>query len=264
MAKDFEHTGSKSSAWGGKPAKRALDCLFMQGELMISARVNFHKVYDLTERVLPDDVDTTMPTREEHARFLVTRYLQANGLGQPAEIAYLLKNTKPLVTATLQDMVSSGELVQINVADGAYYALPDFPAPLNESLPRRKVRILSPFDNLVIQRKRMQALFDFDYQIECYVPEAKRKFGYFCLPVLWDGRLVARMDCKADRKESRLEIHHLAFESDFSESEAFYSALEWELASFLKFNNCERMRLHRTTPTRHKPRLKAALKNLGK
>jgi len=87
MAKDFEHKGKKTREWTSKPSKRALENLFMQGELMVPYRNNFHKVYDLTERVLPDNVDTSLPSPEEFARFLITRYLQANGLGQASEIS---------------------------------------------------------------------------------------------------------------------------------------------------------------------------------
>ena len=159
MAKDFVHTGKKTGEWTSKPAKQALECLFMQGDLMISSRVNFHKVYDLTERVLPEGTNTTLPTAEEYARFLITRYLQSNGLGQASEISYLLRNTKPLVATTLQEMVSNRELLMLSVGDNSYYALPDSLELLNKPLSRSKLKILSPFDNLVIQRKRMQALF---------------------------------------------------------------------------------------------------------
>jgi len=86
MAKDFGHTGKKTGEWNSKPAKRALEYLFMQGALMVPFRVNFHKVYDLTERVLPEETDTTLPNPKEYARFLVIRYLQANGLGRSGEI----------------------------------------------------------------------------------------------------------------------------------------------------------------------------------
>ena len=82
-----------------------------------------------------------------------------------------------------------------------YFALPESLELLRKPLSRSKLKILSPFDNLLIQRKRMKTLFSFDYQIECYVPEGKRQYGYFSLPILWDGKLVARMDCKADRKK---------------------------------------------------------------
>ncbi len=262
MAKDFEHTGKKTGEWKSKPAKRALEYLFMQGELMAPYRVNFHKVYDLTERVLPDDTDTTLPDPEEYARFLITRYLQANGLGKSAEIAYLLKNTKPLVSATLQEMVSNGELLQISVGGSSNYALPDSLELLSKPLARIKLKILSPFDNLLIQRKRMQMLFGFDYLIECYVPEAKRQYGYFSLPVLWNAKLVARMDCKAERKKSLLHIHHLALEPRLVKTDVFFLALHKELASFLQFNNCSNLRLHRTSPANLKPVLQNVINSL--
>ena len=264
MAKDFESTGKKTGEWKSKPAKRALETLFMQGELMVPCRVNFHKVYDLTERVLPEGIDTAPPSPEEYARFLITRYLQANGLGQPAEMAYLLKGTKPLVSATLQEMVSNRELLKVHVGSDSYYALPASLELLSQPLARSKLKILSPFDNLLIQRKRMQALFGFDYQIECYVPEAKRQYGYFSLPILWDGKLVARLDCKAERKKSRLHIHHLALEPGLVKTDAFFLALQKELVPFLQFNNCSHIQLHRTSPAHLKPVLQNVLNGLPK
>jgi uncharacterized protein len=264
MAKDFEHSGTRTADWRSKPTKRALEYLFMQGELMVPCRTNFHKVYDLTERVLPEGTDTTVPDREEHVRFLITRYLMANGLGQSAEIAYLLKDTKPLVSATLQEMVSNGELHQIRVGEHGYYAFPASLELLSSRLARSKLKILSPFDNLLIQRKRMQRLFGFDYLIECYVPETKRQYGYFSLPILWDGRLVARMDCKAERKASLLHIRHLALEPSLAKTEAFAIALCNELADFMRFNDCTDLRLHRTSPSNFKPVLQTAIKSLTK
>ncbi|MGZ2370441.1 winged helix-turn-helix domain-containing protein [Ancylomarina sp. YFZ004] len=261
MAKDFEHTGKKGVDWTSKPAKRALEQLFIQGELMILSRHNFHKVYDLTERVLPKGIDTRMPTSEEYARFLITRYLEANGLGQAAEMAYLLKNTKPLLNATLKDMLSNGEVLQITVGENSYYALPTSLELLNKTHSRSQLKILSPFDNLLIQRKRIQSLFNFDYQIECYVPEPKRQYGYFSLPILWDGKLIARMDCKADRKTSVLHIKHLALEDGLLKTEAFAIALSKELAAFMQFNDCASIQLHKTTPASFKNTLQSVLKD---
>lgn len=262
MAKDFEHTGMKVGAWKAKPAKQALEYLFMQGDLMVSSRVNFHKVYDLTEQVLPEGTDTTLPDGEEYSRFLITRYLRANGLGQSAEIAYLLKDTKPLISATLQNMVSAGELLQVGVADEVYHVLPASLQLLNKPLVRSKLKILSPFDNLVIQRKRMKTLFGFDYLIECYIPELKRRYGYFCLPILWHGKLVGRMDCKAQRDESVLHVHHFALEPKVLKTEALLIALSTELKSFMQFNQCEKIRLHRTSPAMLKTKLKASISDL--
>jgi len=262
MAKDFEQSGKKRGEWTSKPAKQALEYLFMQGELMISSRVNFHKVYDLTERVLPEDTDTTLPHPEEYARYLITRYLRANGLGQATEIAYLLRNTKPLVATVLQEMVSNGELQKISVHNNSYYIVPSSLELLNKPLSRSRLKILSPFDNLLIQRKRMKALFNFDYVIECYVPETKRQYGYFSLPILWDGKLVARMDCRAERKKSLLHIHHLALEPWLIKTDDFTLAFYKELQSFLQFNNCNHLKLHRTTPANFKPTLQVVIKSL--
>lgn len=256
MAKDFEDEKSKSKSkpgdWKSKPSKQALETLYMQGDLMTSSRVNFHKVYDLTERVLPEGIDTSEPSVDEYSRFLITQYLLANGLGQAAEIAYLLKNTKPMVTATLQEMAANGELVELTVDSHHYFALTASLETLSKPLARSKLKILSPFDNLLIQRKRMRALFDFDYLIECYVPEAKRQYGYFSLPILWDGKLVARMDCKVDKSKSILNIKHLALEPSLAKNpvktEAFYLALHKELDAFLTFHNCHLVQIHKTSP----------------
>lgn len=252
MARDFEHSGKKVGEWGAKPAKQALEYLFMQGDLMIESRVNFQKVYDLTERVLPEGIDRSLPSPEEYARYLIIGFLRANGLGQPSEMAYLLTNTKQLVATTVKHMVEAGELQQVLVAGNSYYALPDSLELLDKPLSRSKLKILSPFDNLLIQRKRMQALFDFDYQIECYVPQAKRKYGYFSLPILWNGKLVARMDCKADRKTGILHILYLAVEPRVKKVEVFAQALRREMKVFLKFNNCNQVILHRVSPDKLK------------
>jgi len=262
MARDFDHGGEERGDWGSKPAKRALEYLFMQGELMVPYRVNFQKVYDLTERVLPEDTDTSLPSPEEYSRFLITRYLKANGLGQATEIAYLLKNTKPLVSATMKEMVSGGELLEIDVSGNTYCALPASLDLLSKPLSRSKLKLLSPFDNLLIQRKRMQDLFDFNYMLECYVPEDLRQYGYFSLPILWDGKLVARMDCKAERTKSLMHVKHLSLEAGPVKRNAFALALGRELVSFLKFNECDRVRLHRCSPAGFKPELEEAMKHL--
>ena len=262
MAKDFESLGKKSNDWSSQPVKQALGNLFMQGDLMISCRRNFHKVYDLTENVLTDDLDCSMPTEEEYVRFLITRFLQANGLGQASEITYLLKNIKSMASVKLQEMVLSGELLQIQVGDNMYYALSSSLDLLNKPLSKSKLKILSPFDNFLIQRKRIQALFGFDYQLECYVPEAKRKFGYFVLPILWDGKLVARMDCKVDRKASVMHVHKLILEPDLKKTEAMALALSKELVPFIEFHNCNRLIIHNTFPNGFKPMLEKLASNL--
>ncbi|GAM60680.1 cytoplasmic protein [Vibrio ishigakensis] len=238
MAKDFESKRNPNEVWGSKPTKQALECLYMQGDLMISERNNFHKVYDITERVLPQGIDVSTPSPEEHARFLVTNYLEANGIGTLSQMSYLLKGVKSNVKQALTELAEDKLITPIEIAGNSYFSLPHSLDLLNQRLNRRQAKILSPFDNLLIQRKRAQQLFDFDYLLECYVPQAKRKYGYFCLPILWDGDLVAMADCKTNKKESVLEVLNLFVEPKLKHKDAFIEALQQELMAFAKFNNC--------------------------
>ena len=249
MSRDFEGERKFRGEWYYKSTKRALEHLFMEGKLMVPRRINFQKVYDLTERVLPPDIDTSLPSNEEYARYLIEGFLNANGIGKLEEMIYLRKKVKPFVNHALKDMLLNRELIELKIAGEKYYALPNTLELLDRPLSRNKLKILSPFDNLLIQRKRMQALFDFDYQIECYLPESKRIYGYFSLPILWDGRLVARMDCKADRTNGFLHVHHLVLEPALKKIDAFSHALNKELYLFMKFNDCDQVKFHKVTPT---------------
>lgn len=244
QARDFEFKrDGRIGMWDWKPAKQALEQLFMEGKLMTLRRQGFHKVYDLTERVLPSEVDTSMPTEQEYGHFLVTRYLRANGPGQASEIAYLRAGMKPVVERVMAEMLEQGEIIPLSIKSKLYFALPSSLQLLNRTLSRKRLRILSPFDNLLIQRKRMQHFFDFDYQLECYVPAQKRKYGYFCLPVLWNGRLVARLDCKAERKGKMLLIRNLVTELTVRDKGRLVDSLVNELIHFAAFNQCDAIRV---------------------
>lgn len=238
LARDFEHDGEKLEAWQSKPAKKALEYLFMQGDLMIASRRNFQKVYALTEQVLPEDIDDSFPSDEEYARHLITRFLGCNGLALAKEFGYLLKKMKPSIRSALAEMLNAGEVQIIRVSGKEYYILNSSFDLLTKPLNRSQVKILSPFDNLLIQRQRMRDIFAFNYQIECYVPAGKRIFGYFVLPVLWSGRFAARIDCKADRKTKILHIHSTHIETWVKDKAAFLEALERELLHFMTFNGC--------------------------
>ena len=250
QARDFAHTKAKGAAgwWEWKPAKVALEQLFMQGDLMICERRGFQKVYDLTERVLPSEVATSMPSAEEFQRHLITNYLSANGIGTAAEIAYLRKGLRADIERQCQAMLSASELLEVAVAGQNYYALPGLTERLSVALSRSKVRILSPFDNLLIQRKRTLQLFGFDYQIECYVPAAKRKYGYFTLPIIWGQSFAGRVDAKIDRKSGALYLQNLHVET--TSIEAFTKALIPALKEFMSFNQGRTMQVKKiSSPT---------------
>jgi len=234
-AKDFnDPRKTKNGWWDWKPAKKALEQLFMEGELMAVKRQGFQKVYDLTERVLPSNIDTSTPSEAEYFQHLVVNYLNANALGTTEQITYLLKGLKAPVKKYCQQMVEQGLLITVTVNNQTYFALPSINKLLKQKLTRKKVKILSPFDNLLIQRKRIKTLFDYDYQIECYVPAAKRKVGYFSLPLLWGSKFSGRMDVKMDRKFGILNILNLHLETD--NADEFIVDLKSTLDKFLAFN----------------------------
>ncbi len=239
MAKDFDSKAHKTDGWHTKPTKQALENLYMQGDLMISERRGFHKVYDLTSRVLPSGIDISMPTPQEHAQFLVMNYLKAHSFGTVPEMTYLLKDVKAHVTQAIDELLQMGEIERIKIGELECVVDSKALSLLDKRINRKRAKILSPFDNLLIQRKRANTVFHFDYLIECYVPQAKRQFGYFCLPILWDGRLVARADCKVDKQNSTLNVLHLFTEPSLRNRDAFLTALEQELQAFAKFNQCE-------------------------
>jgi len=142
-------------------------------------------------------------------------------------------------------MLEEGQLIQVQVSDALYYALPDVPNLISQKLSQSKVKILSPFDNLLIQRKRTKELFDYDYQIECYVPADKRKYGYFSLPLLWGQNFAGRMDVKMDRATGTLKLQNLHIETH--EHENFLRALKPALSKFRVFNKGQSIDLIRIT-----------------
>tara|TARA_B110000444_G_scaffold258930_1_gene301202 strand:+ start:515 stop:1228 length:714 start_codon:yes stop_codon:yes gene_type:complete len=230
--------------WARSLSKMALEQLFMEGELMVSRRINFHKVYDLRERVLPSSIDVSTPTSEELCGHLIGSYLRAQGLARIAELSYLRKGLGKQMSQTVADFVEEGMLQMLEVNGQIYYATPKSLELIAQGLPSPKLRILSPFDNAVIQRKRLASLFGFGYQMEYYVPKAKRKYGYFCLPILQGNRFLARLDAKADRKSGIFHVMNLYLESAVNNREAFLEVLDAELERFAKFNTCTAVEIH--------------------
>ncbi|MCC3745820.1 winged helix-turn-helix domain-containing protein [Rouxiella badensis] len=205
--------------WDWKPHKRHLETLFTSGELMVAERRNFHRVYDLRSNILPHWDDATQTLSQEHAEFdMLCRSAQALGIFRIEWLAdyYRLKrvNSKKL-TAQLLDL---GLITPVEVAG--------FSSPLyvHQSLHRLLAEaeagkitstvttLLSPFDPVVWDRRRALELFNFDYRIECYTPEAKRQYGYFTLPILNRGEIIGRTDAKMHRKQGILEIKSLHLE----------------------------------------------------
>ena len=240
FARDFEDPRkTRKGWWDWKPAKRALEHLFLEGELTTLERDGFQKRYELTERFLPPHVDTREPSAEEHADHVIDRGLAAHGFATEKTLCGFRRDARvrSKVRQRLRERTAAGDLDEHRAANGdKLYTVPGaFDRPARK--PPEVTRILSPFDNVVIQRHRAVAVFDFDYTIECYTPEAKRQFGYFALPIVFRDAFVGRMDCKAHRAERRFEVKALYLERDVPE--AFLPSFRSAVVDYAKFTGCD-------------------------
>ncbi len=244
-AGDFEKSQHKNGSWWDwQPAKQALEQLYMQGELMVVRRDNFQKVYDFTENVLPSNIDCTVPTTQDYADHLISRFLQSHVFGTVSQISYLRPEMKKPVQQQMLALLDSGKVERFSYRDQTYYW---DPSVVTASKKSQRLHLLNPFDNFVIQRQRLQHWFDFDYQIEVYVPAAKRKIGYYSLPILYQGRLIGQVDMKADRQRGLLLLQHLLISSEVKLTSRLANALNRALQAYATFNGCENWQLVRAT-----------------
>ena len=204
---DLDEPGDRieGEMWGWSDGKVALEALFLTGRVSTAYRNNFVRHYDLTSRVLPESIlSLPTPDREEAQLEMLRRSARALGVATYDDLAdyYRLKN--PTARPLIARLVERGELIEVEVEGwpGVAYLHPQAVTP-------RRVEgstLLSPFDSLIWHRARTERLFGFHYRIEIYVPAPKRVYGYYVLPYLLDGHLVARVDLKSDRKNGRLQV----------------------------------------------------------
>lgn len=216
---DFARTDGKAGGWWEwKTEKRALEMLFTAGELMIARRVNFQRVYDLRERVLPSWHDGRLPAPEEARRELALKAVRALGITTARWVADYFRTEKRETLDTVSALAREGALLTARVEGWDEPALfhPENRKLVNDAAAGRLgaelTTLLSPFDPLVWDRARARAAFGFDYRLECYTPAPKRRYGYFTLPILRRGALVGRLDAKAHRKEGVFEVKSVHLE----------------------------------------------------
>jgi len=258
-------TTKRADWWDWKPAKKALEQMYMQGDLMVSDRAGFQKTYDLTERVLPSHVNSQMPSMEEFAVHIVDQQLRCHGFASLKGLTYQRRNAelRKAVKALVNERLAQRTLEQVQVSSGEVFILET--DALERPLTRlnNRILILSPFDNSVIQRERLKTLFQYDYQLECYVPAAKRQYGYFCLPLLYRDEFIGRMDCKAHRKVSHFEIKSLHLEQHSFDEELVITAFVDAITEFCHFQKCDSVSLAKAHPEHLARRFRSALKHSG-
>ncbi len=201
---ESEPRGRKGPWWDRSDTKWVAEALWAAGVLTTATRVGFARHYDLTERVLPPEVVAREVDDDEAVRELVLRAATALGVATEADIRDYFRLGPKQIKPAIAALVAEGELEPVEV-DGwggpAYLRAGQVVARRD-----RGTALLCPFDPLIFFRPRVERVFNFRYRIEIYTPQEKRQFGYYVWPFLLDGRLVGRVDLKAERTRDALHV----------------------------------------------------------
>jgi uncharacterized protein YcaQ len=246
----------------------ALEFLYSQGELMIADRAKFQRVYDLTERVLPEWVDMTEPTVEERDRFWVERGAKSLGIftaRQAGDYTWMkVTRSRPHIEALIKNgtlLPIQGRLADRQTADLLIHRdnLPLLEQAADGEFKAERTTFLSPFDNLFWAARRDEMLWGFRKSLEAYLPAQKRIYGYFCLPILHQDRLVGRFDPKLERKTATLILRGLFLEPGVKLSERLVRDVANAMRDFMKFHEARRLVIERSEPAAFQKKLVAAL-----
>src|SRR6266496_2235052 len=251
--------------WNWKEEKDALEIMLFTGEVMIARRQNFQRVYDLRGRVLPGWDDVALPSSEEVHRALALRAVHALGIAFPAWVPNYFNDPKKGIPKRLETLAQEGLLLRVDVKgfEGSAYVHPEqthlIEAASMGDLEPTLTTLLSPFDPLVSDRNRTLELFDFDYRIECYTPAAKRRYGYFTLPILHRGKLIGRLDPKAHRAQGVFEIKALHMEPGVRVTKKLVTDLALTFHRFADWHRTPDIIIRQSNPPEITPLLQAAL-----
>lgn len=252
---DFERKdGQKGGWWNWKEEKQVLEYLHTVGEIMIVRREKFQRVYDLRERVLPG-WDESMALSTEEARIRLTaKAARSLGIAHPRWLPDYFRLPKTGLQARIKALEATGEIQPVQVEgwkEPGYIHADNLPL-LQQSrageLRPTFTTLLSPFDPLVWDRERARALFNFDYTIECYLPVEKRIYGYFSLPILYQGVLVGRLDAKAYRKEGVFEVKALYLEPGTAVNEDLVSEISGAITRCAEWHGTPKVILRKCEP----------------
>jgi len=264
---DFERKDIKTSGWWDwKEEKVALEYLWTHGELMIAYRNNFQRFYDFTDKVFPD-FNKNQISIEESNKEKIEQTIRVLGATRLKWIADYYRLKKTSIIRYIDELLQSKTIFSIKSSDWdeeIYIHISQqelLENTLTGNLIPTKSTLLNPFDPLIWDRQRTHEIFNFDYTIECYLPSNKRKFGYFCLPILYKGNLVGRIDAKANRKDKVFEIKTFHLEPEFDPNENFFSDLSAAVQSCAFWHETPNVSFHDHIPIFIKTNIESFLLN---
>ncbi len=265
---DFEYDGPQRGSWyDWKPPKRALEALFAWGDLMVADRVNFQRVYDVKERVLPKWVDTTPVAPDEARRFCLEQAAKALGVFDLRHLTLYAYMRATAVRSEVQALVQDGTLVEIQgesmhgVRQWMVHRdhLPLLQRAAEGEISAGRTTFLAPFDSLFWAWGRGQMLWGFKQLLESYKPAEDRVYGYFCFPILHQDRLVGRFDPKLERKSGVLALNALYLEPGIQLDDELVAGVAAALRDFLSWHGAKSLKIAKSDPAAFGKKLKRAL-----
>jgi len=270
-SRDFEDPSGKkrSGFWDWKPAKVALDLLWQMGRLAVRERQNFQRIYDLPERVIPSQYLDQQVDPDDVWRYFLEHNLDCLIAATPKQLVKYISldnfaldfravKTPRNRTKIMEQLLASFEKedivtrVEVSNTKQKYYTLTRNLPFLNEIQDRRysssRVWFLNPFDNLIWDRHRVLNVFGMEIRLEAYTPPAKRQFGYYITPILWQHRLIGRLDPKADRVNGTLILRKLEIDLPRKVVRDVFEPLREELTRYMAFHELDKLHIEQTKP----------------
>ncbi len=262
---EFEDKSAKRGEWyDWRPSKQALEALFAWGDLMVADRVNFHRVYDVRERVLPEWVDTTPVAPDEARRFCLEQAARALGVFEPRHLTFYAYMRATPARSLVQSLLTDGTLVEIQ-GESMHGKqkwlvhrdnLPLLQRAADGDIKAERTTFLAPFDSLFWAQNRDQKLWGFNQLLECYKPADQRVYGYFCLPILHKDRLIGRFDPKLDRQSGVLHLKALYLEPGIEPDDELVAGVANAMRDFLSWHRAKGLKIEQSNPATFGDKLK--------
>jgi uncharacterized protein YcaQ len=269
-SKDFKVPLERKSKgwWAWKSEKRALEYLFHTGQLLIQYRKGFQKFYDLPERVLPPGIDHEPMPIDEIPEYLCDQTFASFGIGNHQEMRFYLNsraarhlwdNKPERITRFLDEQVKKNLLTQVKIdtlKEPQYIRTQDIDLLLNDdSIPTKRVHLINPFDNIIRERALLAKYWQFNYTLEAYTPPAKRKYGYYLMPILDGHQFIGRLEPKVHRKEQLLEIKSIFFKPGYRSTHQSLERLYNGIQAFAEFHKCDQIQIGKVSPASYQTQI---------